>query len=61
MIKDIKNNIIGSDFWLNSEELSFPEITRESRIPDRWRRFDMIDDKYKALFLKPINTYVSEL
>jgi len=61
MIKDIKNNIIGSDFWLNSEELSFPEITKESRIPDRWRRFDMIDDKYKVLFLKPINTYVSEL
>jgi len=61
MIKDIKNNMIGSDFWLNSEELSFSEITRESRIPDRWRRFDMIDDRYKVLLLKPINTYVSEL
>lgn len=61
MIKDIKNNMVGSDFWLNSEELSFSEITRESRIPDRWRRFDMIDDRYKVLLLKPINTYVSEL
>ena len=61
MIKDIKNNIIGSDFWLNSEELAFSEITKHSRVPERWRRFDMIDDKYKKLIIKPISTYVSEL
>ena len=60
-MKEIKNNIIGSDFWINCEEMSFSEITRTSKIPERWRRFDMIDNKYENYILKPINTYVSEL
>ncbi len=61
MIKDIKNNIIGSDFWLNSEELSFSEITSISKVPDRWRRFDIIEDEYSDCLIKPVNRYVSNL
>jgi hypothetical protein len=61
MIKDIKNNIIGSEFWLNSEDLSFSEITAISKIPDRWRRFDIIEEEYSDCLIKPVNRYVSNL
>lgn len=61
MMKETKNNIIGSDFWINCEDMSFSEITMHSRVLERWRRFDMIDSKYNDYILKPINTYVSEL
>lgn len=61
MIRETKDNIIGSTFWINSEELSFSDITRESRVPEGWRRFDLISKKYDNCILKPISNYVAEL
>lgn len=61
MIKDIKNNMVGSDFWLNSEDLTFSEITATSKVPEMWRRFDVIEDEYADCLIKPVNRYVSNL
>lgn len=61
MIRGRKDSIIGSEFWLNSENLPFSEIISISRIPDRWRRFDIIEDEYKTALIKPVNRYVSNL
>lgn len=56
-----KNNIYGSEFWLNSANLSLYDILSESRVPDKWKRFDLIEDKFLKLPIKPINRYVSNL
>jgi hypothetical protein len=57
----IKNNIRGSDFWVNSELLSFPEIQLQSRVPSKWLHFDNLEPEYKDRIIKPINRYVSNL
>lgn len=56
-----KNNIYGSEFWLNSADLSFYHILTESRVPEKWKRFDFIEHKFLSLPIKPINRYVSNL
>lgn len=57
----LKNNIVGSEWWLNSENLSFPEILVQSRVPDKWARYDKIEDMYHESLLRPVNRYVSNL
>lgn len=57
----IKNNIVGSEFWVNSESLSFKEILIESRIPRNWSMQNQIESRYENDFFKPVNRYVSNL
>ena len=61
MSMPFKNNIYGSEFWLNSANLTFYDILTESRVPNKWKRFDFIEDKFFPLPIKPINRYVSNL
>lgn len=61
MARSNKNNIGGSEFWLNSENLSFKEILIGSRIPEKWSKFNLIEDYYKDFIIKPVNRYVSNL
>jgi hypothetical protein len=56
-----KNYIDGSDFWVDSEGLSFPELEKQSFIPAKWARYDLLEEKYKNLLVKPVNKYVSSL
>jgi hypothetical protein len=56
-----KNKISGSDWWVNSEELSFSDIVVESRVPHKWSRYDLVQELSKDLFIKPINKYVYSL
>jgi hypothetical protein len=56
-----KNYIDGSDFWVDSENLSFPELEQQSFIPSKWSRYDLLEEKYKNLIIKPVNKYVSSL
>lgn len=57
----IKNNIVGSEWWLNSEKYTWPEIVVGSRVMDAWARFNLIEPEYKNAILKPLNRYVSNL
>jgi hypothetical protein len=54
-------NIIGSEFWVNSENLSFKDILITSRLPRHWAMQNQIENKYSNDFLKPVNRYVSNL
>lgn len=61
MSRVTKNNVIGSEFWVNSASLTLWDILTESRLPDKWKRFDLIEDDYSRCLIKPINRYVSNL
>jgi len=56
-----KNNIVGSPFWVDSENLLFPELEKQSFVPQKWARYDLLEPRYKSLLIKPVNRYVSNL
>lgn len=56
-----KNYIEGSEFWVDSEDLSFPDLEKQSFVPDKWARYDLLEPQYKSMLIKPINRYVSNL
>jgi hypothetical protein len=56
-----KNGISGSEWWLNSENLSLPDILIQSRIPEKWSRYNSKDILNISSVLKPINNYVLNL
>jgi hypothetical protein len=60
MIKS-KNHMSGSDWWLNSENLSFSSIVRQSKIPDHWARYDSEEIRNIKSVLNPVNKYVLSL
>lgn len=57
----IKNNIVGSEFWVNSEDTAFRDILIESRVPGKWSKFSYLEKEFKDSVIKPINRYVSNL
>lgn len=57
----IKNNISGSEFWVDSEFLNFPELEEQSFIPSKWSCYNKIGDDYDNKIIKPVNKYVLEL
>jgi len=60
MIKN-KNHIAGSEWWINSETLSFSSIVRQSKMPDDWARHDSIDFNSIKSLLTPVNKYAFKL
>lgn len=60
MIKN-KGYIAGSDWWINSEALSFSSIVRQSKMPDHWARNDSGHMKDIRSVLSPVNKYVFSL
>jgi hypothetical protein len=60
MIKS-KNNISGSEWWINSENLPFSSIVRQSKMPDHWARYDSGYMKSITSVLHPINRYAFSL
>jgi hypothetical protein len=56
-----KNYIAGSEWWVNSENLSFPEILIQSRVPPNWARYNIYDISNIDSILKPVNRYVLNL
>lgn len=60
MIKN-KNYTLGSDWWINSEALSFSSIVRQSKMPDHWARYDSVPFKNIKSVLTPVNKYVFSL
>lgn len=60
MIKT-KNHMSGSEWWLNSEDLSFSNIVRQSKMPDHWARYDFEDMQKIKSVLTPVNKYVFNL
>lgn len=60
MIKN-KNYISGSEWWINSENLSFSSIVRQSKIPEHWARYDSEYVKNINSVLKPVNKYALSL
>lgn len=61
MASKSKNYIEGSPFWVDSENLSFPELEKQSFVPEKWARYDLVEPEYKWLPIRPINRYVSNL
>lgn len=60
MIKS-KNYISGSEWWLNSENLPFSIIVRQSKMPDHWARYDSGYMQNIRSVLHPINRYAFSL
>lgn len=60
MIKS-KNYISGSEWWINSENLSFSTIVRQSKMPDHWARYDSGYMGGIKSILNPINRYAFSL
>jgi len=56
-----KNNISGSHWWINSENLSLPEILMQSGIPDKWSKHNSKEILKISSILKPVNNYVLNL
>lgn len=56
-----KNNISGSHWWINSENLSLPEILMQSGLPDKWSKYNSKDILNISGVLKPVNNYVLNL
>lgn len=61
MARKIKNHIDGSPFWVDSENLLFPDLEQQSFVPPKWARYDLLEPEYKNLLIKPVNRYVSNL
>ncbi len=61
MASKSKNYIEGSPFWVDSENLSFPELLKESFVPEKWSRYNLVEPEYRWLPIRPINRYVSNL
>jgi hypothetical protein len=51
-----KNNMLGSSFWLNSGNLSFDEIQKQSFISEKWLNKD---ETFYNKIIQPVNRYVS--
>jgi hypothetical protein len=56
-----KNYIAGSEWWVNSEALSFSQIVRQSKMPDHWARYDSGCMNGIKSILNPINRYAFSL
>jgi len=56
-----KNNISGSPWWVNSENLSLPEIIIQSGLPNIWSRYNSKEILEIDSILKPVNNYVLNL
>lgn len=56
-----KNNISGSYWWINSENLSLPEILMQSGLPDKWSKHNSKEILKISSILKPVNNYVLNL
>lgn len=61
MNSPVKNFIAGSEYWLNSEQLPFSQILDDSHVPDKWKRYDLIEEDFLDCLIKPVNRYVSNL
>ena len=52
------NNILGSEYWVNSGKLDFYEIQSASNVPHKWTKNEaVLKSKYKNKIIKPINAY----
>lgn len=60
MIKT-KNYISGSDWWVDSESLSFSEILVQSNVPEKWARYNSKNILSLQSIIKPVNEYVFNL
>ena len=49
------------DIWYKTKDPNFIEISKKSRIPDKWLNYENIDNRYKNSIIKPINKYVETL
>jgi hypothetical protein len=56
-----QNGILGSEFWVNSYNLSFPEIQKASNVRVGWRDYLYVKDSYLDKILHPVNMYVSHM
>jgi hypothetical protein len=56
-----KNNISGSQWWVNSENLSLPEIIMQSGISDLWSKYNSKEILKINSILKPVNNYALNL
>lgn len=46
------------DLWKETYDPDFTEISRGSRVPDKWMNFDMVSEKYQNSIIKPLNPYM---
>jgi hypothetical protein len=60
-MSEVKNGIRGSEFWINSESLSFLELQNSSKLPEHWRVYRYIHDLCKDFGIFPVNKYVLDL
>jgi hypothetical protein len=54
-----KNNIVGSNYWVNSENKTFPELVKDNhQLFTNWGNSEIaFNEKYINKILKPLNSY----
>lgn len=60
-MSEVKNGIKGSEFWINSENLSFLDIQNGSNIMMHWRIYRYIHNICADFGIFPVNKYVLDL
>ena len=58
---EVKNGIRGSEFWINSAELSFLELQNASHLLEHWKIYKYIHHLCKDFGIFPVNKYVLDL
>ncbi len=51
------NGIVGSEFWVNSSELTFKEIQESSFMPYKYKEYSLVSKQFKDSLISPINGY----
>jgi hypothetical protein len=60
-MSEIKNGIKGSEFWVNSSNLSFLELQNASNLMTHWKVYGYINHLCQNFAILPINKYVLDL
>jgi hypothetical protein len=60
-MSEVKDGIRGSEFWINSAELSFLELQNSSNLLEHWRIYKYIHTLCKDFGIFPVNKYVLDL
>jgi len=58
---EIKDGIKGSDFWINSKNLSFLQLQNAANLMVHWRIYGYINHLCKEFAILPVNKYVLDL
>jgi hypothetical protein len=60
-MSEVKNGIKGSEFWINSSNLSFLQLQNAANLMVHWRIYGYINHLCRDFAILPVNKYVLDL